>query len=137
MLHRRSNAGQPEHVIIHCSSLALSRVAIHTPYVIVHCRSNAGQPEHVINYFFLVAEELRGIMASLGVSRIQDMVGRAELLEHDPQVMAENPKVRANRLPNSMHTCVCIRRAVYDATSEQHAQLCVFKRQLQGTIQAS
>src|ERR671922_304828 len=26
-----------------------------------------GQPEHVINYFFFVAEELRAIMASLGV----------------------------------------------------------------------
>lgn len=26
----------------------------------------AGEPEHVINYFFMVAEELREIMASLG-----------------------------------------------------------------------
>ena len=44
----------------------------------------AGQPEHVINFFFLVAEELRGIMASLGFRNIKEMVGRADLLEACP-----------------------------------------------------
>ncbi|MEW5307464.1 MAG: hypothetical protein WDW36_009859 [Sanguina aurantia] len=68
-----------------------------------------GQPEHVINYFFLVAEELRGIMASLGVSRIQDMVGRAELLEHDPQVMAENPKAGAVDLSSLLTPAASLR----------------------------
>src|SRR5207248_10935118 len=36
-----------------------------------------GEPEHVINYFFFVAEELRGIMAELGFRTIDEMVGRA------------------------------------------------------------
>lgn len=40
----------------------------------------AGQPEHVINFFYFVAEELRQIMASLGIRTINDMVGRADLL---------------------------------------------------------
>jgi len=40
-----------------------------------------GQPEHVINYFFFVAEEVREIMASLGVRRLEDLVGRSDLLE--------------------------------------------------------
>jgi glutamate synthase (NADPH/NADH) large chain len=39
-----------------------------------------GTPEHVINYFFFVAEELREIMASLGVGRLEEMIGRTELL---------------------------------------------------------
>jgi hypothetical protein len=39
-----------------------------------------GKPEHVINYFFLVAEELREIMASLGLRTINEMVGRVDLL---------------------------------------------------------
>jgi glutamate synthase (NADPH/NADH) large chain len=39
-----------------------------------------GTPEHVINYFFFVAEELREIMASLGVRRVDEMIGRVELL---------------------------------------------------------
>jgi glutamate synthase (NADPH/NADH) large chain len=45
-----------------------------------------GQPEHVINYFFFVAEELRAIMASLGVRRLEQMIGRPELLDVRPAV---------------------------------------------------
>ncbi|MBA4017103.1 MAG: glutamate synthase large subunit [Pirellula sp.] len=40
-----------------------------------------GQPEHVVNYFFLVAEGLREIMASLGFRTINEMVGRVDLLD--------------------------------------------------------
>ena len=40
-----------------------------------------GQPEHVINFFFLVAEECRKIMAELGFKTINDMVGRCDMLE--------------------------------------------------------
>lgn len=40
-----------------------------------------GKPEYVINYLFMVAEELREIMASLGIRKLTDMVGRVELLE--------------------------------------------------------
>jgi glutamate synthase domain-containing protein 2/glutamate synthase domain-containing protein 1/glutamate synthase domain-containing protein 3 len=39
-----------------------------------------GQPEHVVNYFFFVAEEVRSLMAQLGVRRFEDMVGRTDLL---------------------------------------------------------
>ena len=40
-----------------------------------------GKPEHVVNYFFFVAEEVREIMAQLGISNFDDLVGRAELLD--------------------------------------------------------
>jgi hypothetical protein len=40
-----------------------------------------GQPEHVINYFFFVAEELRGIMAELGFRTLSEMVGRVDRLD--------------------------------------------------------
>jgi glutamate synthase (NADPH/NADH) large chain len=43
----------------------------------------SGKPEHVINYFHFVAQELREIMASLGIRRLDDMVGRADLLSLD------------------------------------------------------
>ncbi|BFZ60948.1 glutamate synthase [NADH] [Saitoella coloradoensis] len=39
-----------------------------------------GQPEHVINFFYYVAEELRGIMAKLGFRTINEMVGRSDKL---------------------------------------------------------
>jgi glutamate synthase (NADPH/NADH) large chain len=40
-----------------------------------------GTPEHVINYFFFVAEELRLLMSRLGVRRLDDMIGRVDLLD--------------------------------------------------------
>ena len=46
----------------------------------------AGTPEHVVNFFFFVAEELRGIMASLGVRSLDELTGRADLLEADQAV---------------------------------------------------
>ena len=41
----------------------------------------AGKPEYVVNFFFLLAEELREIMASLGFRTINEMVGRVDLLD--------------------------------------------------------
>src|ERR1700687_3182289 len=40
-----------------------------------------GQPEHVINYFFFVAEELREIMAKLGIRTVAEMTGRVDRLD--------------------------------------------------------
>ncbi len=41
----------------------------------------SGQPEHVVNYFFFVAEEVREIMAQLGIRKFDDLVGRVDLLD--------------------------------------------------------
>ena len=40
-----------------------------------------GTPEHVVNYLFLVAEEARELMAQLGFRRMDDMIGRVDVLE--------------------------------------------------------
>ena len=40
-----------------------------------------GQPEHVINYFFFVAEELRRIMSELGFYKVDEMIGRTDMLK--------------------------------------------------------
>ena len=45
-----------------------------------------GTPEHVVNFFFFVAEELRELMASLGVRTLNEMIGRTELLEADDAI---------------------------------------------------
>ena len=39
-----------------------------------------GTPEKVINLFSFVAEEVRNILASLGVRRLRDVIGRTEML---------------------------------------------------------
>ncbi|MFN7751072.1 MAG: glutamate synthase-related protein [Pseudomonadota bacterium] len=74
-------------------------------------RKFQGKPEHVINFFVHVAEEIREIMAILGVRRFSDLIGRADLLDmrrgiehwkargldfsrifHQPAVAAEVPR---------------------------------------------
>ena len=40
-----------------------------------------GQPEHVVNFFFFVAEEVRELMAQLGIRRFEDLIGRSDLLD--------------------------------------------------------
>ena len=45
-----------------------------------------GKPEHVVNYLFMVAEEARGLMASLGVRSVEELIGRTDLLAADEAV---------------------------------------------------
>jgi len=40
-----------------------------------------GQPDHVVNFFFFIAEEVREIMASLGIKKFNDLIGRSDLLD--------------------------------------------------------
>ncbi|MBP7490974.1 MAG: glutamate synthase subunit alpha [Rhodoferax sp.] len=44
-------------------------------------RKFSGKPEHVVNYFFFIAEEVRHIMAQLGIAKFDDLIGRADLLD--------------------------------------------------------
>jgi glutamate synthase (NADPH/NADH) large chain len=61
----------------------------------------AGTPEHVINYFFFVAEELRAIMAGLGLRSMDEMIGRADLLiQNGPQ---DHWKARGVSLSRLLH----------------------------------
>ena len=44
-------------------------------------RKFSGKPEHLVNYFFFIAEEVRVIMAQLGIRKFDDLIGRADLLD--------------------------------------------------------
>ncbi len=41
----------------------------------------SGKPEHVVNFFFFIAEEVREIMAQLGIRKFDDLIGRVDLLD--------------------------------------------------------
>src|SRR5208283_3310342 len=41
----------------------------------------AGKPEHVVNFMRFIAQEVRELMAKLGVRKLTDLVGRTDLLE--------------------------------------------------------
>jgi glutamate synthase (NADPH/NADH) large chain/glutamate synthase (ferredoxin) len=60
-----------------------------------------GTPEHVVNFFFFVAEELRGIMASLGVRTLDEMTGRTDLLQVDAAI--DHWKARGVDLTHILH----------------------------------
>ncbi len=45
-----------------------------------------GQPEHLVAFFRFVAQEVRELMAQLGFRRFDDMIGRVDLLEADPEI---------------------------------------------------
>ena len=60
-----------------------------------------GKPEHVINYFFFVAEQLRQIMAEMGLRTINEMVGRVDRL--DARQAIEHWKARGLDFSNLLH----------------------------------
>ena len=45
-----------------------------------------GTPEHVVNFFFLVAEEVREILAGLGLRTLDEAIGRVDLLGVGPAI---------------------------------------------------
>jgi glutamate synthase (NADPH/NADH) large chain/glutamate synthase (ferredoxin) len=45
-----------------------------------------GAPEHVVNFFFFVAEEVREILASLGLRSLDEAIGRVDLLDAEPAI---------------------------------------------------
>jgi glutamate synthase (NADPH) large chain len=60
-----------------------------------------GEPEHVINYFFFVAEEVRGLMAQLGFRRFDEMIGRVDRL--DPVEAIAHWKAKGVDLSRLLH----------------------------------
>ncbi|PSN33244.1 hypothetical protein C0J52_22643 [Blattella germanica] len=66
-----------------------------------------GKPEDVINYLFMLAEEIRGHMAKLGIRKFQDLVGRTDLLRDlvgrtDLLRVSENANPKAKTLNFSL-----------------------------------
>jgi glutamate synthase domain-containing protein 2/glutamate synthase domain-containing protein 3 len=51
-----------------------------------------GRPEFIVNYFRFVAEELREIMADLGIRTIDEMIGRTDLLELNKDIVPAKAK---------------------------------------------
>jgi len=60
-----------------------------------------GKPENLVNYFNAVAEDVRRIMANLGVATVDELVGRTDLLEQiqDPK----NPKTATINFSGILH----------------------------------
>jgi glutamate synthase (ferredoxin) len=51
-----------------------------------------GIPEHVVNFMAFIAEEVRSILAHLGYARLDELMGRADLLAVRPEVTLAKTK---------------------------------------------
>ncbi|MFA5349780.1 MAG: glutamate synthase large subunit [Candidatus Omnitrophota bacterium] len=51
-----------------------------------------GRPEYIVNYFHFVAQELREIMADLGIDCIDNMVGKSDLLEVESKIVPKKAR---------------------------------------------
>ncbi|WP_427023815.1 glutamate synthase large subunit [Aureimonas ureilytica] len=60
-----------------------------------------GTPEHVINFFFFVAEEVREILAAMGVRSLAELIGRSERL--DKQELVDHWKARGLDFSRMFH----------------------------------
>ncbi len=77
-----------------------------------------GLPEHVVNYFFFVAEEVREILASLGVRKLDDIVGLSELLEKDEAIA--HWKAKGLDFSRIFHKVEAPRQATHWTERQQH-----------------
>src|SRR5690606_925814 len=80
-----------------------------------------GLPVMVMNYFRFVAEEVREILASLGVRRLDDIIGRTELLTRLPGETEKQRKLDLQPLlsnsglaPDAPQFCIDERNAPFD-----------------------
>jgi len=60
-----------------------------------------GTPEQIINYFFLVAEDARRIMAALGVRTFDELIGRTDLVHQ--RTDSSHPKANTLDLAPLLH----------------------------------
>ena len=62
-----------------------------------------GVPEHVVNFFWYVAEEVRQLMSLLGVSSLEDLIGRTDLLKGRSIELAKTKCVDLSSLLAPIH----------------------------------
>jgi len=60
-----------------------------------------GKPEHAVNFMRFIAQHLREIMAQLGFRRLEDMVGRVDMLE--PKAAIDHWKARGFDFSNILY----------------------------------
>ncbi|QEY32220.1 glutamate synthase large subunit [Synechococcus sp. RSCCF101] len=61
-------------------------------------RRFTGLPEHVVAFFEYVAEEVRQLLSVLGVARLEDLIGRTELLRSRPVALAKTSRLDLSSL---------------------------------------
>jgi glutamate synthase (NADPH/NADH) large chain len=77
-----------------------------------------GTPEHVINYFFYVAEEVRGLLAALGYTKLDDIIGETGLLGQE--ALIEHWKARGLDFTRVFHKPEAEKHEIYWTERQKH-----------------
>jgi glutamate synthase (NADPH/NADH) large chain len=77
-----------------------------------------GTPEHVINYFFYVAEEVRALLAEMGFSHLDQIIGDADLLEK--RELIDHWKARGLDFSRMFHKPEAPREAMHWTERQKH-----------------
>lgn len=80
-----------------------------------------GTPEHVINFFFYIAEELRGIMAQLGFRTLGEMVGQTHKINTNKAI--KHYKAKGLDLSSILHRPYSYRTRIVRNTEQQNHNL--------------
>ncbi|MCL7765319.1 glutamate synthase large subunit [Polaribacter sp. Z014] len=80
-----------------------------------------GTPEHVINFFFYIAEELRGIMAQLGFRTLAEMVGQTHKINANHAI--KHYKAKGLDLSSILHRPTAYRSMIVKNTEKQDHNL--------------
>ncbi len=88
-----------------------------------------GLPEHVINFFFFVAEEVRGLMAQMGYRSFDEMVGQMQML--DKQKVVAHWKARGLDFSKLFHKPQPLGgQTIYHSVAQDHGLDKVLDRRL-------
>jgi glutamate synthase domain-containing protein 2/glutamate synthase domain-containing protein 3 len=88
-----------------------------------------GQPEHVINFFFFLAQQVREIMAELGFRKMDEMIGRVDML--DARAAVDHWKASGLDLSSILYNPVAPSRVARRCVqSQDHALENVLDREL-------
>jgi glutamate synthase domain-containing protein 2/glutamate synthase domain-containing protein 1/glutamate synthase domain-containing protein 3 len=78
-----------------------------------------GTAQDVINYFMFVAEEVREIMAQMGIRKFDDLIGKSDYLTKNHKI--EHWKAKHLDLTNILHKIdVPVAKPTYHADSQKH-----------------
>jgi len=87
-----------------------------------------GTPEHVINYFFFVAEEVREILAELGYTKLDEIIGESDLLEKN--AMIEHWKGKGLDFTSIFHKPEADKSEIYQTQLQNHPIDTILDRKL-------
>ena len=87
-----------------------------------------GTPDHVINYFFFLAEEIREILASLGYTKFDDIIGESQLLEKNELI--DHWKARGLDFTNLFFKPEASKKDIYWTQLQEHPIADILDRKL-------